>query len=150
MAEIPKRSGDLFELSLRQPDRPPLGASYTHMLAIVIQRHRAKQIRLILAAPNVRRVGKRDGRHDAIHEGEQRQIVGAEQRLPVRQAIDIVARRPAFPHVTWLGRRPAGKLPAFHIDEQLRPRRPQDNEVKVLDRHIAEDGPARFIDGDIA
>ena len=150
MTEIAKRPGDLLERLLRQPDRSPLGTAHAHVLAKIIQRHGAKEIRLALIVPNVRRIGKRHRRQHAIHEHEQRLIVGAEQRLPMRQAIDIVARRPALPDVARLLRRSAGKLSALDIDEQLGPGRPEHDEVEVLDRHIAEDRPARLIDGDVA
>ena len=70
MTEIAKRPGDLLERPFRQPDRPPLGTSYTHILAKVIERHCAKKIRLALVTPNVRRIGERDRRQHAIHEDE--------------------------------------------------------------------------------
>jgi hypothetical protein len=150
MAEIAKRPGDLLEYPFRQADRAPLGTSYAHIFAIIIQRHRAKEIGFILVLPNVRRIIQRDCRQHAIHEDEERLIIRPEQRLPMGQAVNVVSRRPAFPHVTRLLGWSAGELPALHIDEQAGAGRPQDDEVEVLDRHIAEDRAARFIDGDVA
>jgi hypothetical protein len=150
MAEIAKRPGDLLECPLRQPDRAPLGASYTHVLTIIVQRHRAKEIGFILAPPNVRRIIQSDRRQHAIHEDEERLVIRPEQRLPMRQPVNVVARRPAFPHVARLLGRSAGELAAFHIDEQASTGRPQDDEVEVLDRHVAEHRAARFINGDVA
>lgn len=150
VAEITERAGNLLEHSLRQVDRPPLGAAHAHVLAIIIQRHRAEKIRLVLVPPDVGRVVERDRGQHAIHEDEQRQVVGAEEGLPVGQPVHVLARRPAFPDVARPLGRPAGELPSFHIDEQLGAGGPEDDEVEVLDRHIAEDGAARFIDGDVA
>jgi hypothetical protein len=85
-----------------------------------------------------------------IHEDEQRPIVGAKERLPVRQAIDVLLRRPALPDIARLFGRPAGKAPALDIDKQLGPGRPEHDEIEILDGHIAEDRAARLIDGDVA
>ena len=150
MAIVAKWPGDLLECPLRQVDRSPFRAADAHGLAIVIQRHRAKKIRLVLVPPDIGRVFERDRGHDAIHEDEERQVVGAEERLPVRQPVDIFLSRPALPHIARPVSRPAGEAPALHIDEQLRPRRPQHDEVEILDGHIAEHRAASFIDGDIA
>jgi hypothetical protein len=67
----------------------------------------------------------------------------------MRQPIDIVARRPALPDIARLADRSAGKLPTFDIDEQLGPARPEHDEIKILDRHIAKHRAARLIDGDV-
>src|SRR5262249_3304701 len=68
----------------------------------------------------------------------------------VREPIDIVARRPAFPRVARLRRRPAGELSSLDIDEQLGPGRREHDEVEVLDRYVAKSRAACFIDGDVA
>src|SRR5262249_37126139 len=84
VAEMAKRPGDLLEYAFRQPHGAPLGTSYTHVLTIIVQRHRAKQIGFILMPPNVRRIIQRDRRQHPIHEDEERLIVSPEQRLPMR------------------------------------------------------------------
>ena len=145
-----ERPGELLENRFRQPDGAPFGTSYAHILTIIVQRHRAKEIGFILVPPNVRRIIQRDRRQHAIHEDEERLIIRPEQRLPMRQPVNVVARRPAFPHVARLLGRSAGELAALHIDEQASTGRPQDDEVEVLDRHVAEHRAARFIDGDVA
>ena len=150
VAEKAKRPSDLLERPLVQADGAPLGTSYVHILTIIIQGDRAEQIHLVLAAPNIRRVRERHARQHAIHEDEQRQIVGAEQPLPVRQPVDVFLRRPALPDVARLAGRPAGKLPPLDIDEQLGAAGAQDDEVEVFDGHIAQHRPPRFIDGDVA
>lgn len=150
MAIVAKRAGDFLELSLRQVDGAPLRAAHAHVTPIFIERHGAEEIQFILVPPGVRRVVERDRRHHAIHENEERQIIGAEEPLPMGEAIDVFLRRPAFPHIARLLRRPAGEASALHVNEQLRPGRPQHDEVEVLHRHIAEHGAARLIDGDVA
>src|SRR5207247_6942082 len=54
MAKISKRPRRLLEHALRQPDCPPLRAAHLHMLAVIIQRHRAKQIDFVLVTPDIR------------------------------------------------------------------------------------------------
>ncbi len=120
------------------------------MPAKIIERHRAEEIRLLLVTPDVGRVVKGHRRQHAIHENKQRQVFSAEKRLPVREPVDVFLRRPTLPHVTRLVGRSAGKLPPLYIDEQLRAGRPQYNEVKILDRHVAEYRSLGLIDSNVA
>lgn len=149
MAMIPKWPSDLFEDDFRQSNRPPFGTANAHVLAIVVKRDGAKQVDLILIAPNVRGIRQRHRRQDAIHEDEQRDIVVAEERLPMGQAVDVFLRGPAFPDIARPFGGSAGKLPPLDIDEQLGAGRAEHDEIEVLHRHIAEHRAPRLIDGDV-
>src|SRR5262249_38747178 len=150
VAVIVERAGQFAEDGARQTDRLPPGAAYAHVRLIGSHRHGAEEVALAVPGPDIDRVFRNRHRgSQLVHEEQQTQVVRAEEVHPASQAVDVLARGPAFPDASLAPERAAGKAPALDVHQQPGSL-PQDDEIQVLDRPISQKGAARLIDTYIA